>query len=524
MSAGGISYSGLVNHGKITLPSVETWGNNMNILKDPPKSLFTRKIDKVGETSSLTESIDQSSNRTCEAVQVYARGVNPFTSVSYTNQGNNGGQRSGGITSGINPGQSAKLPYTIMRDGSFRPPIQRQEQLLPLSRLPRNVTHATTTPGFVDFSKKMRTCGTAIQTKEVKNKIIYTNVKPTASYKLDKPIVEPFHLIKQSTQPIMNISACSGVKTLDITDQHVGTPTKEINMDNLHVDAKANVSQNKHINNNHLETDRYLQDVYYKKVLSLPVSNQVDLPTQLLETDRFLQDAYQLNVDSKQTSNQVDLPKQLLETDRFLQDNPLGFNVESKQSTQKYCGPTQTLETDRFVQEVNTSNVSSKQSSNLHHTSIEDVLDLSDLPIHNNVMLLEAEAAHSGHEKNNYIHDDIELSRTMPEYQATTNLGDSKIFKRIEAENEIVKERNIPVTEFKTNHIAKGNSDHGSRQAYLAEKIKPGGFCNSGIIPNKDRVNHGITNSRSGVSDKLKINQLANEAMMAKFSQQAPFK
>ena len=45
MSAGGLSYSGIINYGKATLPSVDSWGTNMNILKDPPKSITTRKID-----------------------------------------------------------------------------------------------------------------------------------------------------------------------------------------------------------------------------------------------------------------------------------------------------------------------------------------------------------------------------------------------------------------------------------------------------------------------------------------------
>ena len=53
MSAGGISYSGITNYGKCTLPSVESWNTNMNILRDPPKSVTTRRIDKVGETNSL---------------------------------------------------------------------------------------------------------------------------------------------------------------------------------------------------------------------------------------------------------------------------------------------------------------------------------------------------------------------------------------------------------------------------------------------------------------------------------------
>ena len=55
-----ISYSGLTNYGKATLPSAESWGTNMNILRDPPKSITTRRIDKVGQTSEITTMIDDS--------------------------------------------------------------------------------------------------------------------------------------------------------------------------------------------------------------------------------------------------------------------------------------------------------------------------------------------------------------------------------------------------------------------------------------------------------------------------------
>ena len=166
MSAGGLSYSGIVNYGKVTLPSIESWGTNMNILRDPPKSIHTRKIDKVGQTSSITEMIDQSGNRSCEVINVYARGVNPSVSVSYGNESNNGGQGTSGIQ--IGGPRNAKLPYTIMRDGAFRPPVLTQQDLLPLSRMPRNWTTAFSKPGFADFSKKLRSCGNAKNTKEVK--------------------------------------------------------------------------------------------------------------------------------------------------------------------------------------------------------------------------------------------------------------------------------------------------------------------------------------------------------------------
>lgn len=118
------SYSALTNYGKVTLPAVEGWNTSNNIIKDPPKSVHTRRIDKVGETPYLNTVLSESGDRVCEAINYYARGVNPMVSVSY-------GQ--GQQTAGPN----AYLPYRIIRDGAFRPPITRQEDLVPLSRLPR---------------------------------------------------------------------------------------------------------------------------------------------------------------------------------------------------------------------------------------------------------------------------------------------------------------------------------------------------------------------------------------------------
>ena len=52
-----ISYSGLTNYGKAVNPSVEMGLGSMNILRDPPRSITTRRVDKVGQTSSLTEKL-----------------------------------------------------------------------------------------------------------------------------------------------------------------------------------------------------------------------------------------------------------------------------------------------------------------------------------------------------------------------------------------------------------------------------------------------------------------------------------
>lgn len=134
-----ISYSAIKNYGKSSLPSVEDWNFSSNITKEPLKSITTRKIDKVGSNSSITQQVEESGGRIIDAISYYPRGVNPAVSISYNNYGRGQGQ--------------AKLPYTIMKDGAFRPPVWTVENLAPLSRLPRVTTSAYTLPRDIRFSE-----------------------------------------------------------------------------------------------------------------------------------------------------------------------------------------------------------------------------------------------------------------------------------------------------------------------------------------------------------------------------------
>jgi hypothetical protein len=279
-----ISYSGITNYGKATLPSVEGGLGSMNIIRDPPKSLMTRRKDKVGETSSITEMIDGSGNRSCEAISLYARGVNPSVSVDYGNAGNNGGQRVGGHfggnvdNAGGNIGSSgnamhggqAYLPYRVARDGAFRPPIVSPFNLLPLSRMPRTNTEAFTKPGFVDFTKKLVCPGGNY--RAVKETTIKASIRPTATYRLDAPLVEPFdvkYVIKNPTK-FDSQAGISGMRTQDLTSQIVKEPIKGINTDPLH---KGNVYAQhgsgetvRYTDNSHFDTKRYLQDSLHSSV------------------------------------------------------------------------------------------------------------------------------------------------------------------------------------------------------------------------------------------------------------------
>lgn len=212
------SYSGIVNYGKNPLPSVEGWGTNMNILRDPPKAIITRRKDKVGDTSSITNMIGENGTRFNEAIQVFARGINPSVSVSYSNHGTGNGNMAGMTTPIANGSRNASLPYKVIRDGAFYPPINRLANLQALSRTNRLVTCASTQPGFVDYSKKARVCGTAKQTREVKTTTLKACVRPTAKYIIHAPIKAP-NDIKKYVNNKINVSANSGTGTNNIIHQ-----------------------------------------------------------------------------------------------------------------------------------------------------------------------------------------------------------------------------------------------------------------------------------------------------------------
>lgn len=385
-----LSYSALTNYGsgKVTLPSIDSWGTNMNILRDPPKSITTRRINKVGETSSITQMIDDSDNRACEAILHYARGQNPSVSVSY----NNSGQGSCNPNMNMNAGKQAFLPYRIMNGGAFRPPLLRQENTMPLSRLPRPWTNAFTKAGFVDFSKRMRNCGTAETTKEVKNNLLKVCARPTAVYKIETPLTEPME-VKYNIQNSINVSGTSGIRTMDLTTQNVKKPTKGAEND-LHAYAQSNINQDIYKNESTFHPDRYLQEA----------------PNNNVRTN-------------------------------------LG-------------------------------------QPNLQLSSIDEILDLSGIKVQD-ILQMPYSTQLKGYEKNNYIHDDLRLSRKLPEnISARTNLGEN-IYKSIEYENSIELDRTMPLATYSCNLSMPriGTEEIISREYKLAPKINAGGYDARGSMP-----------------------------------------
>ena len=94
----------------------------------------------------------------------------------------------------------------------------------------------------------------------------------------------------------------------------------------------------------------------------------------------------------------------------------------------------------------------------------------------------------NGYEKTDYIHDDIELERVLPEHTAITNI-------KHDGQKNVSHEYMIPLYRTSSanantniNISQQGESNISSRQYNLVEKINPGGYNIPGQIPMQDRM------------------------------------
>lgn len=285
-----LSYSMLTNYGKTTLPSVDSWGTNMNILRDPPKSITTRQVFKVGQTSSITEMIEDSENRACEVILPFARGINPMVGISYDNNGRNGGQS---IENGTYNTQ-ATLPYKVIKDGAFRPPIIRQEQLMPLSRQPRRFTQNATNKQFINYANRALQPPSEI-VKEIKQRTLQMSTIPNSYYKIDLA-----KDVKIDTANYIQNKLYTDI-TSNINDKSVN-PVPTINPESMYetinsplaIYPTTNVSTTNYDNNNtDFNPDRYIQHTPLKSVIS---NNSYDIGVTYIYDDNDMNNIKTKNV------------------------------------------------------------------------------------------------------------------------------------------------------------------------------------------------------------------------------------
>jgi hypothetical protein len=248
----------------VTLPSVDNYYLDTNILRDPPKAIFTRKIDKVFDNDYITKLVDDSPDRINEYIRVYARGKNPFVKVSYDNYGMNGGQAPGSV------GTQASYPYKVNREGAFRPTgLASPRDLLPLSRMAYVLSEPiVSTPSVINYAKE-RICPTKF--REVRQELLSTSCRPNATIKIERPVTEVYSTKYKINSDPIKVSVNSGVRKIQQQRTENRTKLNEVRNDIIHAEGRTNLAGNTKNNINPINTDKYI----IENILNTPVSTNI---------------------------------------------------------------------------------------------------------------------------------------------------------------------------------------------------------------------------------------------------------
>ena len=474
----------------ITLGSVEGWGTDMNILRDPPKSISTRRIDKVGQTSDITNTIDSSSDRANEAINLYARGVNPMVSVSYGNYGTNGG-RVGDLTSTSNRPQP-RYPYPIMDGGAFRPPIRGPRDLLPLSRLPRaQIVDIVSGIDMPDYSKTSQYVG---ELRAIKDLLNAYDITPNKKGLISKNLVENFKMNDAINDKHINVDVSSGIRSRDISsytrdnvDIYKGASDEVLSAFAISNLAKGDGVQT--LENFQIDENSYIQDHTTYDAYSNPSRNNIqDLSNVSLDTNKFVQDhttydAYSnISRETAQNLSEIDF-----DTSKYIQDAHI---------------------IERF------SNI----SSDIQAKTIDELADNGRVSVKENMIQFEKNAGIKPNRTflNEIAQHNPHLEMRNPQFGVDSQKSDSTVYKRIEHQNELKYDRNRPMPSVVANitKLEDFNSINlSSRNVRLQPSLQKGGFVNDGIKPTTSRPE--LISYRE--SDKDRIRNKFNEQQFDRF-------
>jgi hypothetical protein len=518
----------------VTLPSVDGFNGSFNILRDPPKSIFTKRIDKVGQNNDINDDIDMSGDRMSEGIKVYARGVNPMVSVSYDNNSNNAGSFTSGAfgqgnysNQGHHAGnRQAFLPYRVGDKGAFRPPIRSQRDLLPLSRQPRAWFQALTNPGFADFTKKKFL---PTQFRMIRDIVLKTDqvVKPNHSVKIEKPILENMKMLEKINEKHINIEAFSGKRSLDYsnftrenTDQYKG-----IQENYQQVNAVTNKQQQRSHNLHNMEIDKgkYIGEKHYYESSTNPSRQRSQgLDGLRIDEDRYIGDVNQYETSANpsmqrshglagmrihedqyigETNQYETMANPSLSTNQGIdglsihESNYIGEKEYYESSTNPSRQRSQGLDGLRIDEEQY---INEKEYYDIELNKSRDinVKTIDELQTNNRTSVKDIFQYELGAGKNTgYTHltsiPDMELEHHMPRYETYTALNDPTVYKRVEHQNQITLTHNMPQINTVRN-VTKIEDlptfDYGSSRDYkLPETLKKGQFLNEGANPTLDR-------------------------------------
>lgn len=247
----------------------------IHVLRSPPSSIHTRKKERITD-SDVLYMIRNDDTRINEGVSYLARGTNPMVDVSYNNMG--GASRTNSM-----PNVQASNPYKIK---VFRPPLQRQEDLLPLSRMRHPETMAITNPGIRngmaihDLSNQFDKAQVFSSVDKTNN--MYQSIRPTATYNIAVPMeVFTGGNINHNKQYYNVTSAVNSdynfVDAWNNLDPNI--IKADVRADILKLSAGTNVFANEDVERSYnIDKDNYIKDNIILKNISPNFSIQIYNP------------------------------------------------------------------------------------------------------------------------------------------------------------------------------------------------------------------------------------------------------
>jgi hypothetical protein len=511
----------------VTLPSVEQWSQNTNILRDPPKSITTRRIDKVGENVDINRLVDESGDRICEGINVYSRGINPMVSVSYDNTSNNAGM-SGNPTAYSNR-PAARLPFPAFENGSFRPPIRTQRDLLPLSRQPRAWFGTITSPEFIDYTKTKQQPN---DFRAIKDIVAHAyDVKPNRTTTLEKGIVENYMMTDHINDGHITLNNTTSGKEWNYfssyTMEHADVQKGALD-EVLHADAMANrgmamtatvegyaFNPNKYISDDHTLIETYTN----------PSSNKVaglDSADLSFQTGKFITDVNQIEqVSNKSRTTAQNLDEMSIQSDRYIHDvNQIARNTNVSQVTVAGLDEI-SIQSGRYIQDVNQIARNSNVSANVQVKTLDELYDNGRVSTKTDLIHYSASA---GKTPTVTFLNEIaqpELEARNPLVSVTAQRTQTDVSKRVDHITDHKLIRHTPITHASTN-ITKIDdfnniqTNMASRTVHLDPLLKKGGFGNVGNKPSFERS--VVHTAQERESDKDRIRNRMNDMQFNRYS------
>jgi hypothetical protein len=173
------------------------------------------------------------------------------------------------------------------------------------------------------------------------------------------------------------------------------------------------------------------------------------------------------------------------------------------------------FDTERYTHEMLHGEIELNKAHNIQLTSIEELYNINTTNNIKNTFNIDYNTPQTKSERQEYIHNDINLERNLPQHQGRTNHGQNIYKGAGDLKNEREYTNNRPIASAFTNIVGIGGIiDDNPKEYRLKQTISPGGFEPKGNLPMEYRENTIQEFDTSKTQMREKIYQMSQDRNM----------